>query len=328
MITIQKFGELPSGEDIHAYTLRSPNGMRARFLNYGATLQSFCLPNGQDIVLGFDDLAPYLENHGYMGAAIGRVSNRIENAAFKIDGKTYQVCANENRQVLHSGPDGFDRINWQAEIEGQALIFRHVSPQGHQGYPGRLTCEFRYVLDDQGLRLDMHATTNAPTPVSLTAHHYFNLGGSNIKNHALSLRAQEVYPVNQDGIPTAKQAIENTHFDFKASRKVGETEIDNHFTTAGTRLKQMATLFSPDGDIRLRVLSDLPGLQIYTAHKIEQMRGKKDRVYGPFAGITFEPQYPPNCINGPNSEDVILRPGKVWAKSILYNVETLSLKDS
>jgi len=326
MITIQNFGTLPNGEDVDAYTLRSPNGMHATFLSFGATLQSFCLPNGQDIVLGFDSLTPYLSDHGYMGAAIGRVSNRIKNSAFQIDRKRFRVAANENGHALHSGPKGFDRVNWQAKIEGQALIFRHVSPQGHQGYPGNLVSEFRYVLDDQGLRLDMRATTDAPTPISLTAHPYFNLGGPDIKNHALSCRAHSFYAVDIYGIPTGEQAVENTDFDFKASRKIDDTEIDHHFIVSGTRLREMAQLFSANGDIRLRVLSDLPGLQIYTAHKMTDLLGKGGKAYGPFAGIAVEPQFPPNSINGLSADAVILRPKQVWTKSIIYNVECLNLK--
>lgn len=329
MITIQKFGTLPNGESVEAYTLRAPNGGRATLLSYGARLQSLCLPDGQDIVLGFDDLPSYITDEAYIGAAIGRVSNRIQNANFTIDGHHYDIGRNEGRHALHGGPNGFDRVNWKVEIEGDSLIFRHNSAHDHQGYPGAVKCEFRYALDDNGLRLDMRAVTDKATPISLTAHSYFNLGETDIRNHALSIKAQSYLKTDSDGIPISQHTIENSPFDFKASRKVEATEIDHHFNVAGTGMRKMADLFSPQGNIRLTILSDLPGLQIYTASQMQSLTGKSRQAYGPFSGIAFEPQFPPNAINSDdNSKDkeaVILRPNKVWTHSIIYKIESLTL---
>ncbi len=325
MITIQSFGTLPNGEDVQAFTLRSPKGLSVTLLSYGATLQSFCLPDGRDIVLGFDDLDGYLGDHPYFGAAIGRVANRIENGRFQIDSTPYQVTQNEGTHSLHSGPNGFDRVNWDGQIEGGAVIFRHHSPDGHQGFPGTVKTEFRYALDDEGLRIDMRAKTDAPTPINLTAHSYFNLGDAVTCNHALSLKASHFYKTDEDGINHGQLcAIENSDFDFLASKKISETEIDHHFSVAGSGMRAMATLFSPDSLTRLRILSDQAGLQIYTAANMGSLTGKKGRAYGPFSGIAFEPQSPPNSVNLPNLPNIILHPEDIWAKSIIYKVETLS----
>ncbi len=309
---------------MQSYRLRAPNGISTTLLSYGATLQSFCLPNRKDIVLGFDTLDGYLGDHPYFGAAIGRVANRIENARFTIDGKFYSVIANEKNNALHGGPIGFDRVNWQGEIDGQAVIFRHTSLDGHQGYPGTVTAEFRYALDNEGLRIDMRAQTDAPTPINLTAHSYFNLGGNTVQTHALSLEATNYFVTDDGGINQGQfAAIENGAFDFHASEKISNAKMDHHFIVPGTGMRKMATLFSPDSLVRLKVLSDQPGLQVYTAFNMKDIRGKTGKLYSKFAGIAFEPQFPPNAINLSDQPESLLRPGQIWAKTVLYKVECL-----
>lgn len=325
MITIQSFGTLPNGENVQAFTLRSPKGLSVTLLSYGATVQSFCLADGRDIVLGFDDLESYLGDHPYFGAGIGRVANRIGNGCFQIDGTPYQVTQNEKTHSLHSGPVGFDRVNWDGKIEGGAVIFRHHSPDGHQGFPGNVEAEFRYALDDEGLRIDMQAKTDALTPINLTAHSYFNLGEDVICDHALSLKASRFYETDEDGINHGQApAVENSVFDFLSSKKISKTAIDHHFDVPGSAMRTMATLFSPDSLTRLRILSDQAGLQIYTGANMNSLIGKKGRAYEPFSGIAFEPQSPPNSVNLRHLPNIILRPGDIWAKSILYKVETLA----
>lgn len=324
MIPIQRFGTLPDGSPVQSFTLKTLSGLSATLLTYGATLQSFCLPDGQDIVLGFDDLDGYLGPHPYFGAAIGPVANRIEKGRFPLDGETVSVATNENENALHSGPVGFDRGNWEGRVEGSSVVFRHVRPDGFQGYPGNLTVEFRYTLDEAGLRLDMSADTDAPTPVSLTAHSYFNLGGGDVAQHALFSEATHFYETDSVGLNHGNKSLtEKSEFDVSPSKKIGQTEIDHHFEVPGETMRPMATLSSPDGLRRLTILSDLPGLQIYTGHKIGRIKGKNGQSYETGAGIAFEPQFPPNAVNLPDLNDIILRPGQRWAHSLLYKIENL-----
>jgi aldose 1-epimerase len=324
MIPIQRFGTLPDGDDVESFTLKTPTGLTATLLSYGATLQSFCLPDGTDIVLGFDKLDGYLAPHPYFGAAIGRVANRIEKARFPLDGKNISVSANENENTLHSGPVGFDRVNWDGRVEGSSVVFRHISPDGFQGYPGNVTAEFRYTLEKDGLRLDMSAKTDAPTPISLTGHSYFNLSGGRVPEHGLTTEATHYFETDGQGINHGDaRPIEGSELELWASAKIGSTEIDHHFVVPGTGTRPMVTLSSPDGLRRLKILSDLPGLQIYTGHNLGQIKGKRQDPYTNGAGIAFEPQFPPNTVNLPALGDIILRPGQSWAFTILYKIENL-----
>jgi len=325
MIPIQRFGTLPDGSDVDSFTLKTSTGFSATLLSYGATLQSFCLPDGTDIVLGFDNLDDYLAPHPYFGAAIGRVANRIEKARFLLNGQSISVSANENGNTLHSGPVGFDRVNWEGRVEGSSVVFRHVSPDGFQGYPGNLTAEFRYTLEKDGLRLDMSAKTDAPTPISLTGHSYFNLGGGGVPEHYLTTEATHFFETDAQGINHGEaRSVKGSRLEFGVPTKIGSTEIDHHFDVPGAGVRPMVTLSSPDGARRLKILSDLSGLQIYTGHKLGQIKGKHEEPYINGAGIAFEPQFPPNAVNLPGLGDVILKPGQSWAFSILYKLENLN----
>jgi aldose 1-epimerase len=325
MIAIQRFGTLPHGGSVNAYTLRAPNGLSATVLNYGATLQSFRLPNGTDIVLGFDSLEEYLRPHPYFGAVIGRVSNRIGGAHFNIGEKSFRLSENEGENTLHSGPIGFDRVNWDAHIEGDTLCLTHKSPEGHQGYPGEVTAKVRYSLDDEGLRLEMSAQTTKDTPISLTGHSYFNLGDSTVCRHALSFEANYFFQTREDGVNKGKkQPLTDHPFDFRASKTINQSAMDHHFNIPGTGMRKMARLFSPDNAHRLTVLSDLPGLQIYTGYNMKACQGKDGQSYGAFAGIAFEPQFPPNAVNLPHLPSVIVSPDQSWSHTILYRIDSLS----
>ncbi|CAM3854398.1 aldose epimerase family protein [Litorimonas haliclonae] len=324
MIPIQRFGTLPDGDHVDSFTLKTSTGLSVTLLSYGATLQSFCLPDGTDIVLGFDNLDDYLAPHPYFGAAIGRVSNRIEKARFPLDSQNISVSANENENALHSGPVGFDRVNWEGRVEGSSVVFRHISPDGFQGYPGNVTAEFRYTLEKNSLRLELLAKTDAPTPISLTGHSYFNLGGGGVSEHFLTTEATHYFETDAQGINHGNaRPIEGSELELGASAKIGSTEIDHHFVVPETGIRPMVTLSSPDGLRRLKILSDLPGLQIYTGHKLGQIKGKRQDPYTNGAGIAFEPQFPPNTVNLPALGDIILEPGQSWAFTILYKIENL-----
>ena len=171
----------------------------------------------------------------------------------------------------------------------------------------------------------MSAETDAPTPISLTGHSYFNLGGGDVSDHGLMTNTSHFFETDEQGINHGKtHEVGESEFADKSLEKICTTEIDHHFIVPGAGIRPMASLSSPDGLRRLNVHSDLPGLQIYTGHKIGRIKGKKGQIYTNGAGIAFEPQFPPNAVNLPDLGDIILRPGQSWAFTILYKVENLN----
>ena len=199
-ISSQPFGELSDGRTVTCHTLANAD-LEARILDYGGIVQSLLAPdrNGSltDVVLGFDTLGPYLDEHPYFGALIGRYANRIANGQFSLNGKTYQLACNNGPNHLHGGYEGFDKKLWEAEAkdseQGPQLILHYLSPDGEEGYPGNLQVEVTYTLTpDNALHIDYRATTDAPTILNLTNHAYFNLAGhGTILDHEIALYADD-----------------------------------------------------------------------------------------------------------------------------------------
>ena len=182
----QAYGKMPDGAEVELYTLTNANGMRAGIITYGGTVISLTAPdrNGKyaDVVLGMDDLAGYTKATAFFGALIGRYGNRIGHAQFSLGGNTYKLPANDNGNILHGGPEGFDKRVWSAvpgsSADGQTLELTYVSKDGEAGFPGTLTSKVVYTLTAKNeLKIDYTATTDKPTVVNLTNHSYFNLAG-------------------------------------------------------------------------------------------------------------------------------------------------------
>src|ERR1051325_8984924 len=196
-VSKQLFGTMPDGREVDCYTLSNANGISAHILTYGGTLLSLHVPDRHgitaDVVLGFDTLAPYLAEHPYFGALIGRYANRIAHGRFHLNDRTYQLACNNGINHLHGGISGFGRRLWQAESEVSGsdawLKLSLDSADNDEGYPGNLRIHVTYTLTvDNTLRLDYEAATDAPTVINLTNHAYFNLAGQgNILDHELQL---------------------------------------------------------------------------------------------------------------------------------------------
>jgi aldose 1-epimerase len=227
------FGKMDDGTVIEMFTLRNANGLSAKIITYGATLQSLSVPDRHgklsDIVLGFDDLKGYLGAHPHFGGVIGRFANRIAKAKLTLDGKDYTLAANDGPNTLHGGINGFDRKIWNGEIvkkdHAASVRLTYVSADGEEGFPGTLKVTVIYSFTDTNeLKIDYTATTDKATPVNLTNHSYFNLaGGGDVLSHTLYLNADEYTPVDATLIPTGEIApVKGTPLDFSQPTKIGE----------------------------------------------------------------------------------------------------------
>jgi len=312
MIKSRIFGKFKNGDPVTAYDLPSEAGFRATILSYGATLQSLMFPDETNVVLGFDNLENYLGDHPCLGAIIGRVANRISGASFKIDGILYHLPANESTHNLHSGPQGFDRVNWLGKIEDGTLILSHSSPDGHQGFPGEVKIELRFKFEGSTLSLGMTAATNKPTPINLTFHPYFNLTGSHqdsILDHKLEILADHYTPMTRTGLPTGEiKSVTGTQFDFRNAKPIPKQwMLDHNFVkhadSQNKGVKKLAKLSSETTGHKVIICSTHPGLQVYT--------GQKD-------GVAIEPQNFPDAPNIPDFPNAILRPGDTYHQIIRY----------
>ena len=136
----ETFGILPSGEAASLYTI-SCGGLTAAVTDYGANLVRLLVPdkNGvtADVVLGCDDCNGYrVTNGAALGATVGRNSNRLKGASFRLGDTDYFLPKNEGNNNLHSGPDFFFQRMWKLVEHTPASVTLELnSPDGDQGFP-------------------------------------------------------------------------------------------------------------------------------------------------------------------------------------------------
>ncbi|NYT42478.1 galactose mutarotase [Sphingomonas sp. R-74633] len=317
---------------------------RAELITLGAALRVLQVPdrNGAraNVVLGFANLEDYRGTPRFYGAVTGRYANRIGGALFTLDGVEHRIAANDGANSLHSGPMGLDQQHWDVvALTEDAVTFRHVSPAGHNGFPGSLTVEARYKLEDDGLAILLTATTDAPTVVNLTNHAYFNLGGeasgTTILDHVLRISSSRTTPVGPGLIPTGAFAdVSGTPFDFRVPRRVGERidaddaqlrlghGYDHNFVIDGAP-RCVATLFDPGSGRVLDLHSGEPGLQFYSGnHLAGGPPGTSGRVYAARDGLCLEPQKFPDSPNRPGFPSARLDPGQVYRHDIAFRFRT------
>lgn len=346
MINKKLFGKLPAGEEVYLYTLTNKNGMEVKIINYGATVVSLTAPNRngkyEDVVLGYDNLEDYVNGNSFFGCIVGRYGNRINKGKFKLDGKEYQLTINDGENHLHGGIIGFHKVLWKAEPiindSSESLKLSYKSSDGEQGYPGNLSIEVVYTLTDNNeLLIDYSAITDKPTILNPTHHSYFNLSGSfdnTILNHELLIDADYITPVNSQLIPTGElMKVENTPFDFRSFRKIGERINDDHeqlkygkgydhnwvLNNFNGRIRKVAELYDPSSGRAMEVLTDQPGLQFYSGNFLDgSIKGKNGIRYNHRTGLCLETQHFPDSPNHPNFPSVVLRPGEKYTQKTMY----------
>ena len=354
-MTKAAFGTLPDGTTADIYTLTNASGMTVKITNYGGIVTSVRVPDKDgkpgEVVLGFDSLAPYLDSLykaecPYFGAIIGRYGNRIAQAKFTLDGKTYTLAANNKANHLHGGKTGFDKVVWQVEpMDGKepGLKLTYASKDGEEGYPGNLAVTVIYTLTDANeLKVSYEATTDKPTPVNLTNHSYFNLSGGlakDILGHELTMQADQYVAVATDLIPTGQLLpVKNTPMDFTAPHKIGERSEQvfsgkgapgkgyDHcfvFRRQGGGLELLVRVHEPQSGRVLEVLTTEPGVQFYTGNFLEgNLTGHGGTVYASHSGFCFETQHFPDSPNQPKFPNTILRPGETFRSETVYKFST------
>lgn len=317
------------------HTLANASGIRVQFVPLGGIVLSVEVPDRTgafaNVSPGYGSLADYERDPNYFGAIIGRCANRIANARFTLDGVTCQVAANVPPNHLHGGPGGFHRREWRVApaADGRSATLAYTSPAGEEGYPGTLAVLARYsVTDDDAFVVEFEATTDAPTPVNLTQHLYFNLAGAgvgDILDHELTLGASRFTPMGHGLLPTGEvRKVEGTPFDFRTPHRIGERiDADNEQLRRGSGydhnyvldgpvqgdgLRFAARLHHAGSGRTLELFTTEPGLQFYAGNTLRSP-GEGAPPVARRSALALEPQHFPNAVNEPSFPSVILRPG-------------------
>jgi aldose 1-epimerase len=342
------FGVLADGRAVDAVTLTNESRMSARILAYGATLQSLVVPDASgnlaDVLLGYPDLASYVEKPEFFGSTIGRVANRIAGGVFTLDGATYSTPRNDGENTLHGGPHGFDKVLWSVvEVTTASVTLCYVSPDREQGFPGTLTAYATYSLNERNeLAIEYRATTDEPTVVDMTSYPVWNLAGEGSPHGAMSqwlmIPAERYLPVDCMLIPTGElRSVAGTAFDFRVAKPIdrdlrdaSDPQIaagrgfDHNWVIAEAPLAAPTLVARAEdrfcGRV-LEVLSDQPGVQFYSGNVLNGTRaGKSGRLYRQGDGFALEPQRFPDAVNRPAFGSIRLAPGDEYRNRIVYRL--------
>ncbi len=331
---------------MYSNTLHNRHGAEAKIISFGARVVSLTMPdrNGKyaDIVLGYDNLRNYVNSHDYIGSIAGRYANRIGKAEITLNGKTYKLSANENGNELHGGKLGFSEVVWEGKaLEtkiGPALQLTLVSPDGDQGYPGKMTVHVTYTLTNNNeLKVQYEATTNKETVINLSHHSYFNLTGdpqNTILDCLLKVNANSFTPIDKEFVPTGKtEKVAGTPLDFRKLTAIGSRISDNHeqlklaggydfnyiLNNYSGKVREVADVYDPSSGRYMQVFTDQPGIQFYSGNFLSGTQiGKGGVAYQQHTGLCLEAQHYPDSPHEPKWPSVILKRGQVYRQTTIY----------
>lgn len=328
----QLFGTMPSGEDVYLCTIQN-GALKVKILTLGGILQSLYVYE-RDVVAGFDSLEDYLADDSHQGEIVGRTCNRIGNACFTMDGKTYQLAKNDGgKHHLHGGNVGFGRRVWNIEdLSEDSITLSLTSPDGEESYPANVYVEVTYRLVDTALVIEYRGKADEKTPLAMTNHAYFNLlgyGNGNILGHTLWIDAKAYTETDQDLIPTGNRIpVKNTHYDFTVPTKIGDNMPKGFFGFDDNFVFEKGHSVSRFGhplchgasleveDLKMDVYTDRPCVQLYIGNFLKglpNMKGGKPKQ--PHATVCLETQTEPNGIQ---RGETILEKGEEYFTCTAY----------
>ncbi|MDG3583866.1 aldose epimerase family protein [Galbibacter pacificus] len=344
LINSEAFDTIVNGKKVQLYWIQNKN-LKAAFTNYGGRIVGLWVPdkNGKmtDVVVGMNSAKGYMEStEPYFGATIGRVGNRIAKGRFTLNGKQYTIPTNNNGNTLHGGNKGFQDVIWDAEkVNEHTLVLKYHSPDMEEGFPGNLDVTVTYsITNDNAVKMEYSATTDAPTVVNLTNHAFFNLNGEGsgtILDHQVQIYADKFTPVDAGLIPMGElKPVAGTPFNFTDPHTIGERiETDNeqlkngmgydhNYVLTGAKedsMNHVATIVGDKSGIEMDVVSQEPGVQFYSGNFMQSKNtfksGAKDDFRTAFA---LETQHFPDAPNQPDFPSITLNPGEEYHTVSVY----------
>ncbi len=333
-IQSRPFGITKKGESVTEYILSNPGGLTVSVLDYGCIIKNVIVPAKSgpvDVVLGHDTLQEYEEDtYTFCGAFVGRYANRIENAAFTLGGKTYELEANNGPNHNHGV---FSSKMYQVKSFGDTLLMEAESPDGEDGFPGRMKIAVRYTLTaDNAIRMDYRVSSDADTLVNLTNHSYFNLDGSGtILDQKLRIYASNYLESNAVSCPTGRiLPVEGTPMDFTAGKPLGRDIAQDYEQlqlvgggydhcyvidrARGSSQSICAWATSDKTGVSMKLYTTQPGIQLYTGNFLQDcpVPGKGGRALIKHGGFALETQHYPCSPSHPEFPTTVLRAGKVF----------------
>jgi aldose 1-epimerase len=166
------------------------------------------------------------------------------------------------------------------------------------------------------------------TVFSPTNHSYFNLAGEDsgsTKNQLLYINADQITNKAEDNVPDGTFSdVVGTVFDFTVPSPIGQTigrdhpqlvtsrGMDQNFClkTGGDVNTISAILNDPSSGRKIEVLTNFPGIQIYSGNHLEGSLSKSGGLYVDIGGVCLETQLFPDAMHHANFPSAIIPANK------------------
>lgn len=343
-----KFKETIDGKQTELYVLKNSNGMEACITNYGARVVSLMAPNWngryEDVVLGYDNITDYHTKGQNFGATIGRYAGRIIGPKFSINGTEYKLQDDGGKgHISHGGKPGFQNRVWNVvSSETHKITLQYESPDGENGFPGKLTVTLTYTLTDQNaLDVDFTAITTKPTVLNLTNHSFFNISGDlsrAITSQNLWIDSNKFAEYDKNKNVTGELvSVRNTPFDFTKPHQIG-TRIDQEdaqlavtggydhsflLRHPGEMRKPAAIVYDAQSGRTLTVYTTEPAIHIYTGNGLKGNQvGKGGVTYPKRSAICLETMHFADSPNKPWFPSTLLNPGDTYHSKTVFMFST------
>jgi len=333
------FGKTSDGQNVTLFTMTNSKGNTVEMIDYGAIVVSINVPDRDgkktNVTAGFRSMDGYLKSHPYFGATVGRFCNRIAKGQFSIEGKNYSLATNNGPNHLHGGIVGFDKLMWKTEQKTNSnsvgIRFSLVSPDGQEGYPGKLSVVAEYTWDNENrLSIQFFAETDKATHLNLTNHTYFNLSGAgsgSVYQQKLSIASDQVLAVDDTLIPTGKlESTKGTAMDFATQHAIGDriaemtdtNGYDHCFSVRGEagQLREAANAMDPVSGRTMRVETTQPGIQFYTGNFLDG--STENAGFRRHEAFCLETQHFPDAPNKSEFLTTLLKPGAKFSETTTY----------
>ena len=333
-IVYEPFG-VCDGKEIFKFKLTNVQGNSVELLNYGAIVKSIVVPgkNGkkENVVLGFSTLEGYLKDTSYIGATVGRFANRINNAEFSIENKTFHLDKNDGKNNNHSGSAGFNTKVFDFSVNEDSVVFSLESKNEEGGFPGNVSAKIIYKWTDKNeLKIKFLAVADEPTPLNFTNHSYFNLSAcaEKIHNHKLNIQSTKILESTPNYIPTGKiiPADDYLFFNYKLTDVMQNNGLNIYYVFDRNAANENAVceLFEEKSRRLMRVYTSYPGVQLYTGDYLNSATiGEHSKKYKPFDGLCLECQYYPDSPNHANFPNTIFKAGQIYNETITYAFDVM-----
>ena len=330
-MTLRTWSEATEAGDVTVIEIEFPR-MRVQLLSLGAAIREVEVPDRDGALAGVHLALPTVADHAvhalnpHLGGTLGRVANRIAGGTFVLDGTRYHLDVNNGPNTLHGGADGWDRLIWRVDDisddgDGARIDFSLTSADGDMGFPGTVQARATYVVTEGRIEMRYAATTDAPTVINMANHGYWNLAGSrSIADHSLHVPADRRLLTDATQIPCGIAEVEGTPYDLRDARTLGPIleatgGLDDCYLLAGDGVRLAAELRHPGSGRVMRVLTDAPGMQVYSGNNLRA-------PFDVHQSMSLEAQRLPDAPNQPDLGPCDLRPGQSYAATTVLEFDT------